>query len=269
MTIYSGGEGYLQQNRNERLSDYLKDLAPPAARRMSRRIKAVLRQWKNRRLSPQEVFTRVYAEKMWGGGPEAFYSGPGSNDAAARPYADFVLGFAAQHGIKRIVDLGCGDFRVGRLIVRDGIDITGVDVVQPLIAENNRRFSSAAVRFQCLDITTDPLPDGDLCLIREVFQHISNAQISAVLDKLHKYKHVLFTDVQPDDISGYAVNRDKVHGDSSRLVHESCLKLDKPPFNIRGVRLVFEATPQYAPSYAPFGSGFKMRTYHWEPAPGE
>lgn len=228
-------------------------------------MKAVLSNWKNRRLSAQEVFTRVYAEKMWGDGPENFYSGPGSNDEAARPYADFVTGFIAAHAIRSVVDLGCGDFRVGRMIARSGVTMTGVDVVQPLIDENNRRFANDAIRFLCLDIVNDPLPDGDLCLIREVFQHISNAQISAVLKKLHQYRYVLFTDVQPEDTSRFRPNRDKVHGASSRLIHQSQLRLDEPPFNVKNVRLAFETVPEYFASYSPFGSRFKLRTFLLEP----
>jgi len=248
------------------LRERLKDLAPPVARRLSRRLKAVIGDWRNRRLTPRQVFTQVYADKMWGGGQEDFYSGPGSNTEAAQPYADFVIDFIARNNVRSVLDLGCGDFRVGRIIASCGVTYTGVDVVEPLIAENTRRFGNEAIRFRCLDIAADDLPDGDLCLIREVFQHVSNAQIGAVLAKLRKYNHVLLTDVQPEDLAGYAINRDKVHGASSRLVHKSCLRLDQPPFNVAGVELIFETAPPYFASYAPFGSSFKLRTFLWQPA---
>jgi SAM-dependent methyltransferase len=254
-------ENDLQTEQKTPLGDRFKNLAPPAARRLSRHVKAVLHDWQNRGLSAQDVFTKVYAEKMWGDGPESFYSGPGSNEEAAAPYADFVTGFIAEHHIRSVVDLGCGDFRVGHMLASSGVSFTGVDVVQPLVDENSRRFATETIRFLCLDIAKDALPDADLCLIREVFQHISNAQISAVLAKLHKYNYVLFTDVQPENTGGYGINRDKIHGASSRLVHKSCLKLEEPPFNVKTVRLVFEATPPYFTSYTPFGSSFKLRTF--------
>ncbi len=95
---------------------WLKDMVPPVVRRLSRRVKAALRDWRNRRLSARDVFTRVYAEKMWGVGQDDFYSGPGSNAEAAGPYAAFVADFIGEHNIRRVVDLGCGDFRVGRMI---------------------------------------------------------------------------------------------------------------------------------------------------------
>jgi SAM-dependent methyltransferase len=245
----------------------LKDLAPPFVRRLSRHMKAVIRNLQNRGLSAQEVFTRVYATKMWGTGSEAFYSGPGSNADAAKPYADFVTSWIKAHDIRSVVDLGCGDFRVGRMITSCGISYTGVDVVAPLIDDNNRRFGNDQVHFQCLDITSDNLPAGDLCLIREVFQHISNAQIVAVLARMEKYQYVLFTDVQPEDVSNYRINKDKVHGASSRLVHGSCLRLDAPPFGVKGMRLVFETNLPYFDSYAPYGGSFKLRTFLWRGRP--
>ena len=243
----------------------LKDLTPQFARRLSRAAKAAIRNWRNRNLTAREVFTRVYADKIWGQGDENFYSGPGSDPEAAKPYADFVTGFMAENNIRCVVDLGCGDFRVGRMIAASGIDYVGTDVVQPLIDENNKRFRSDHVRFDCLDIASDDLPDGELCLIREVFQHISNAQISRVLAKLKKYDHVLFTDVQPENIKDFRINKDKVQGDTSRLVHRACLRLDAPPFNVKGIKMVFETDPPYFESFTPYGSNFKLRTFYWKP----
>ena len=131
----------------------MKDLAPRSLRRLSRRLKADIKASRNRRLSAQDVFTNVYTKGMWGGDPGTFFSGPGSNEEAAKPYADFVIRFMTEHNVKSVVDLGCGDFRVGRRIAASGVDYTGVDVVAPLIAENTRRNASPSVRFHRADIT--------------------------------------------------------------------------------------------------------------------
>jgi hypothetical protein len=243
------------------LSERIKDLAPKSLRRLSRRIRADIKAAPNRRLSPQDVFTKVYAEGMWGGQPGVFFSGPGSNEEAARPYAEFVTRFMTRHNLSSVVDLGCGDFRVGSLIAASGVSYTGVDVVGPLIAENMRRYGSPTVRFQRTDITADQLPDGDVCLIREVFQHLSNAQVSATLAKLSKYKFALITEVHPDDFQHYQINRDKPHGASSRLAHFSVLCLEKPPFSVSHMESVFETSPPYFSSYAVYGQSFKLKTF--------
>lgn len=250
------------------LIDRLKDSTPPFARRLSRKVKAALRNRRNNQLSPQEVFTRVYAEKMWGTGDGPFFSGPGSNVENAQPYAEFVRSWIARNNIRSVVDLGCGDFRVGGLIAGCGVSYTGVDVVPALIADNTQRFASETVGFRCLDITADDLPVADLCLIREVFQHISNRQIVAVLAKLGGYRYILFTDVQPDDASAYRVNADKVQGDSSRLVDGSCLHLEAPPFNVEGMQTVLEIEPPNFAGYAPYSS-FKLRTFLWHGRPSQ
>lgn len=242
-------------------SERMKDLAPRSLRRLSRRLKADIKASRNRRLSPQDVFTNVYTKGMWGGDPGTFFSGPGSNEEAAKPYADFVIRFMTEHNVKSVVDLGCGDFRVGRLISASGVSYTGVDVVAPLIAENTRRNSSSTVRFQRADITSDALPEGDLCLIREVLQHLSNAQVSAVLARLPKYKHALITEVHPDDFQHYQINRDKPHGATSRLAHFSVLCLDQPPFNLADAPLVFAIDLPYSPLYAVYGRSFKLKTF--------
>lgn len=239
----------------------MKDLLPQSFRRLSRRLKANIEVSGNRNLSAQDVFTKVYTDGKWGGDPGTFFSGPGSNEEAARPYADFVTRFIAERGVKSVADLGCGDFRVGRLIATSGVSYTGVDVVEGLIAENTRRYASPTVRFQCADITSDALPEGELCLVREVFQHLSNAQVSATLARLSKYKYVLITEVHPDDLRHYRINRDKPHGATSRLAHFSVLQLDKPPFNVANARLVFEIDPPYFASYAVYGRSFKLRTF--------
>jgi SAM-dependent methyltransferase len=243
------------------LSERIKDLAPLSLRRLSRRLKAEIKAAGNRRLSAREAFTEVYTKGMWGGEPGTFFSGPGSNEAAANPYADFVIRFMTERNIGSVVDLGCGDFRVGRLIVASGVSYTGVDVVEPLIAENRQRYGGPSVRFQCADITSDALPDGELCLIREVFQHLSNAQVSAVLARLMKYTYVLITEVQPEEMKHYQINRDKPHGATSRIGHFSVLRLDQPPFNVDNVQTVFEIDPSYLASYKVYGGSFKLRTF--------
>ena len=79
-------------------SAQLKDLLPQSLRRLSRRLKADIAVSRNRGLSAQDVFTKVYTDGMWGGDPGTFFSGPGSNEEAARPYAEFVTRYRSAFG---------------------------------------------------------------------------------------------------------------------------------------------------------------------------
>ena len=138
-----------------------------------------------------------------------------------------------------MVDLGCGDFRIGRRIVADtGVRYTGVDIVPELVSYYQQRFSSDHVRFECANIAADPLPDAQLCLLRQVLQHLSNAEIRCVLTNVSKYSNVLISEHVPTHPRCF--NRDKTHGPDIRAYFGSGVYPDREPFSQRA-DLVWEA----------------------------
>jgi SAM-dependent methyltransferase len=173
-----------------------------------------------------ETFTEIYRAGMWGGG-----SGSGSADEFAVPYCDFVLSFIAGHGIRSVVDLGCGDFRIGSRLAVFGGKYIGVDVVPSLIESLNRQFARDGVTFHCVDITASAPPSADLCLIRQVFQHLSNAEIMSALQHCRHYPKILITEHIPEDPHAIP-NTDKPHGPDIRMYDGSGVFLDKPPFSL-------------------------------------
>ena len=137
-----------------------------------------------RRLTPRKaVFEEIYANNEWGGQPGEFYSGVGSDSAAADQYVQTIGEFIAARSIPTVVDIGCGDFRVGSRIVAQSPDLIyiGTDIVETLIRRNQSEFGRANVSFVCLDAVSAVLPEGDLCLIRQVLQHLTNAEIASIL----------------------------------------------------------------------------------------
>ena len=184
------------------------------------------------------VFESVYRDKLWGGDGDDPFSGPGSDDAATADFVRVVRETMAAHGLKSVVDIGCGDFRVGRQIAAPGINYTGVDVVRPLIAHNTKTFGSAHVTFVCADAVQDVLPQADLCITREVLQHLSNAKIAAVLQKIAAYPFALICEAQPAPARLKRPNLDKPTGHDTRLFFDSGIYPDKPPFSIPGCTIV-------------------------------
>jgi hypothetical protein len=79
------------------------------------------------------------------------------------------------------VDLGCGDFNVGSQLRPYCSEYVACDIVQSLIERNKLKFADRGVEFRALDMASDPLPAGDVVFIRQVLQHMSNAQILALL----------------------------------------------------------------------------------------
>ena len=128
------------------------------------------------------------------------------------------------------VDLGCGDFRVSRQLLPLCSDYIGVDIVKPLICRNKEKYGNATTRFMHLDIVDDELPNGDVCFVRHVLQHLSNQQIVTILQKLKKYRWTFITEHYPTDNNEIKPNIDKVHGGYIRVYENSGVYLSEPPF---------------------------------------
>jgi SAM-dependent methyltransferase len=193
-----------------------------------------------RSVSIGDAFTEIYRTNAWGAvADHEFYSGSGSEPQFATSYANWVNHFVLEQAVHQIVDLGCGDFRVGRLLNTSGdVHYTGIDVVNDVVRYNREHFEDTNIKFQCANIIEDELPDGDLCLIRQVLQHLSNRQIARVLKACSKYCYVLVTE------GVYAgpkarPNLDKPAGWDTRIHTRSGVFLDLPPFNLP-VRRVLE-----------------------------
>jgi SAM-dependent methyltransferase len=196
-------------------------------------------------LSVAEAFSQTYRTKLWGEVEgEKFFSGGGSLEEFAAPYISWLTRFIAEREIGTVVDLGCGDFLVGqRICSARAVNYVGVDIVPDLIAYNNSRFRSESISFKCANIIEDELPDGDICLIRQVLQHLSNKQISRVLANCAKFQYLLATE---DVYSGPGMcpNLDIMHGPDNRLFQRSGVFLDRAPFNMRTQNVLEIPYPQ-------------------------
>lgn len=183
----------------------------------------------------EEVFTEIYERNLWGGVQGEFCSGSGSsNEDAVSAYISMVAEKASSEGFlgRTFVDLGCGDFRVGRRLIPYCSEYTGGDVVRSLIRTNEEKYGGPAVRFRHLDIVKEDLPAGDVCFVRQVFQHLSNQQINSVIPKLRGYGWVFITEHYPPDGDAVMPNRDKIHGGDIRLYENSGVYLSEAPFNL-------------------------------------
>jgi Methyltransferase domain len=213
---------------------WIKGIAPKEAVRAYHRFRRAAEHSRNSGRTPEEVFSEIYRKGIWGGAEtQPFYSGTGSSiQSVVEPYVAALSKYLSSlpEGSRRVVDLGCGDFTIGRQLLPFCSSYVGVDVVPDLIHHLTSQVTDPRARFVRADMIEEQLPPGDVCLVRQVLQHLSNAQIAKVLGKLGQYNTVFITEHYPADEVLVTPNKDKVHGGGIRLFEDSAVYLDKKPF---------------------------------------
>jgi hypothetical protein len=240
---------------------YLADLpddygASPIPKRIRRQLKVkarTARAFLRNLLSTDEpsyenrrgAFEDIYRRGLWGGlgGHADFFSGVGSRGPVVEEHARKIAAILKKiqeekGGELTVVDIGCGDFKVGRAILDlvPGCRYIGCDIVLSLIAHNQAKYSNERVTFNGLDIVTDRAPAGDVCLVRQVFQHLPNEDIVRALKNLRGFAALYVTEGQPVQRIGL-VNPDKKVGADVRFDWRRGIgrgiELSEPPFSLR------------------------------------
>lgn len=180
----------------------------------------------------KDAMEQIYDMNLWGG-EVAYYSGEGSHDPdIIQPYIKAVTTFLTSFETPLTVcDLGCGDFNVGKELAPHTKKYIAVDIVPSLIARNKKTYSAGNLEFHCLDIAQDDLPAGDCAIVRQVVQHLSNAEVQGILDKLNSYKYVILTEHLPE--GDFIPNKDIISGQGTRLKKQSGVDVLASPFHFK------------------------------------
>ena len=150
----------------------------------------------------EKNFTDIYENNIWGNNNNIHYSGSSGNGSSIEinmnTYIPFMKKFILDNDIKTIIDLGCGDFRIGPFIYNEleNIEYTGYDVYKKIIEYNKTLYGLPKYNFIHLDFfnkKTDII-SGDLCILKDVIQHWCLNDIYVFLDYLvesKKFKYIL------------------------------------------------------------------------------
>lgn len=170
-----------------------------------------------------KVFTDIYERNVWGQNSSNNNSYKGtSGDGSTisyniNTYIPFIKKFLKKKDIKTVVDLGCGDWQSSHLIYND-INITyyGYDAYEKVCINNNKNFPQYT--FTHLDFVKDKnlLKNADLCIIKDVLQHLCNKDIVDLLQYIitnKKYKYIIITNCCRQMFD----NQDVVNGDFRKL----------------------------------------------------
>ena len=190
--------------------------------------------WKTTRDERYELFKNVYDNNLWGQPDEGkkYYSD--SPPQLTAPYREYVSSFIRSHpDIKRIVDLGCGDFEASSGIDMGAAHYIGVDIYDQLIAYDIQHYGNSCREFRICDLVEDELPPGDLCLATFVLYIMSHEDVVPVLEKLKQYRYVLITDGQADiDPSARRNINKRTDKYTRRDYYNNGFYLELPPFNL-------------------------------------
>ncbi len=107
-------------------------------------------------------------------------SGAASTLAETAELRAALPGWIAEYEVASILDIPCGDFHWMQRVEFAG-SYTGADIVPDLVERNRLLYGSDRYRFLRLDATSDPLPRVDLVVCRDLFVHLGDRDVLAVL----------------------------------------------------------------------------------------
>lgn len=196
----------------------------------------------------KEAMEQVYENKLWGTNNSDFYSGLGSHHPKiVNPYIEVLTSFLSSFKDPlTLCDLGCGDFNVGKELVSYTKKYVAIDIVPALVERNKEKFNEDHLEFHCINIAEDDLPSGDCAILRQVLQHLSNAEVQRVLQKLADFKYVVVTEHIPE--GDFTSNKDIISGQGTRLKKQSGLNVLAAPFNFKVVeekQLLSVSSPEF------------------------
>jgi SAM-dependent methyltransferase len=176
----------------------------------------------------EEVFHGWYAP----GGPG---SGAGSAVAATKDLRALLERVVREWNVRRVVDVGCGDWQWASLVDWGQAEYVGYDLVPQLIERLQRQHGGPRVRFELMDgPDTFVPPECDLLFCKDVLQHLPNREVASMIARFSpRATRLLWV----NDIQAGSGNRDIERGDWRTL------DLRQPPFGVPAEVLLEYATP--------------------------
>ena len=169
---------------------------------------------------PEHVFTNIFRKNWWNNGESR--SGWGAELCRTISIRARLPDFVQRHSINSLLDVPCGDFHWMQYVEwPSGFRYVGADIVHDLIAENRKKYPTT--EFLQIDVISDPLPEVDSWLVRDLMIHFPDYAISATLDRFRKSSaRYLLTTTYPNGRQNTDIRFGQVRH----------LNLCAPPFNL-------------------------------------
>ena len=121
-------------------------------------------------------FERMYETNLWSGAESR--SGVGSSLAATARLRSELPPLLRSLGIRRLLDVPCGDFHWMKAVDLAGIEYLGGDIVPAAVEANRAAYEAPGRHFIQADLTVGPLPPADGIFCRDLLVHFSFANIA-------------------------------------------------------------------------------------------
>lgn len=138
-----------------------------------------LLRWRLSNADAKAVFEYYFRKNLFGDSESA--SGTGSSFAATATIRARLPEIISSLRIKSLLDIPCGDFNWLKEVDLSRCFYTGADIVEALVQRNQEKYGSDKRRFIVLDILSEPLPQADLVLCRDLFIHLPNEAVAEAL----------------------------------------------------------------------------------------
>lgn len=91
----------------------------------------------------------------------------------------------SEYDVTSLLDIPCGDLHwISQITLPQGTTYIGADIVPQLIAANREKYPHIDTRV--LDIVTDSLPKSDLVLVRDLFGHLTNQEVTSAIENIRR-----------------------------------------------------------------------------------
>ncbi len=139
-----------------------------------------------------KVFDDIYVKGYWGDGYGTPKSGSGSDPSLAVPYVDFVKDKVTQLGMKSVVDIGHGEWRMWRDWKFEGVKYTGIEISETAHLLAEAKFSSSNLEFLVADVLeSGDIPVGDMIITKDVLQHLCNQNVEQLLLLFSRFRFII------------------------------------------------------------------------------
>jgi hypothetical protein len=175
----------------------------------------------------EQLFELIFTVNAWNDPNSS--SGTGSNLIKTTHIRRQLPILLTTLGVKSMLDIPCGDFYWMKEVDLSCLDqYIGADIVEALIAQNNKQYQHEKRQFIKRDLICDTLAHVDLIFCRDCLQHVPNEQ---VLEAIANFKRSESTYLLVSHFPEVQENVDIPRDQLTSLIRCRKINLEKAPYN--------------------------------------